>query len=295
MLPRALFGCDLWNNINNTDMMHLEATHHYCLKRIQSLPHFTRSDMVTGLLGFTTLEAYIDYQKLSFLGTLCRLKPDNIAFKVFLHRLYQQNNSCTKVNIGFLPDIKRILNKYSLYHYLQSFTDTTSFPDKALWKRICKINIFQSEQNKWLQRMTASSDFDMFRSVQSHLTPANIWRVAVERNNTLELMTFMAKLCCEIPQTSSVLCRKCNSDTTDEFHHLLFECATNQIIRKTYYELLKQNLSIYVANKIRTIPDFIMKRYILGLVDKNLTDKIPPNMYADFMCLNANFLKLIYA
>ena len=63
VLPRALFGCELWNSITQTDHAHLEATHHFCLKRIQSLPQLTRSDMMaTGLLGFTSIEAYIDLQ-----------------------------------------------------------------------------------------------------------------------------------------------------------------------------------------------------------------------------------------
>lgn len=59
----------------------------FLLKRVQNLPQVTRSDMVTGLLGFTSLEAYIDLQKLSFLGALCRLKPSDIASQLFVHRL----------------------------------------------------------------------------------------------------------------------------------------------------------------------------------------------------------------
>ena len=38
VLPRALFGCELWNDITKSDTRHLESTHHFCLKRIQNLP-----------------------------------------------------------------------------------------------------------------------------------------------------------------------------------------------------------------------------------------------------------------
>ena len=64
-LPNALFACELWNSVSASDMAKLESTHHMCLKHAQNhLPHLTRSDMVTGLLGFTSIQAHIDTLKL---------------------------------------------------------------------------------------------------------------------------------------------------------------------------------------------------------------------------------------
>ena len=119
-------------------MAHLESTHHFCLKRIQNLPMQTRSDMVIGLLGFTTLTAYIDLQKLYFLGSLCRLKSTDLASKVFSRRLFQFRNRCTIINFGFIPDLLTILKKYHLQDYIEQYIQTCSFPSKYIWKRVCK-------------------------------------------------------------------------------------------------------------------------------------------------------------
>ena len=89
VLPRALFGCEMWNIILQTDMQQLEIAHHFCRNVAQGLPALTRSDMTMGLHGITRVEAYIDKQKLRFLGTLCRTPSDDIVCKLFTHRLFQ--------------------------------------------------------------------------------------------------------------------------------------------------------------------------------------------------------------
>ncbi|KAH3802653.1 hypothetical protein DPMN_156331 [Dreissena polymorpha] len=62
VIPKALFGCELWTSISNVEMQHLEVANHFLLKRAQGLPHLTRSDMVLGIAGVTSIEALIDLQ-----------------------------------------------------------------------------------------------------------------------------------------------------------------------------------------------------------------------------------------
>ena len=117
VIPKALFGCELWNSISNADMQQLEVAHHFCLKRAQGLPHLTRSDMVLGLAGMTSIEAQIDLHKLAFLGSLCRAPTDEPCHKLFILRLCQFD-LCENRKIGFIPDIANILQKYQLEDYL---------------------------------------------------------------------------------------------------------------------------------------------------------------------------------
>ena len=49
VLPKALFGCELWHNMSRSDMRQLEIAHHFCLKHSHGLQHDTRSDMVEGM------------------------------------------------------------------------------------------------------------------------------------------------------------------------------------------------------------------------------------------------------
>ena len=38
--------------------------------------------------------------------------------------------------MGFIPDIVRILKKYSLWEYLDYYLQTGNFPIKSEWKRV---------------------------------------------------------------------------------------------------------------------------------------------------------------
>ena len=101
VLPRALFACELWNSISTSDLHELEVSHHICLKNAQGLPYLTRSDMVTGLFGFTSIEAFIDLQKLIFLRTLCTTPSSHLLHTLFNLRLFHFNRRNTNVHRSF--------------------------------------------------------------------------------------------------------------------------------------------------------------------------------------------------
>ena len=196
VLPRAFFACELWNNLCHSHLKHLESTHHFCLKRLQDLPNRTRSDMVKGLLGFISIEGYIDLQKLLFLGSLCRLKPADVAYKLLIIRVYQFMNKLTVYDTGYVKDIVRILEKYSLYSFLTEFLHSGSFPAKALWKKLCKTTVFNLEQRKWTDRIHSDNEFEIFKTVHFRLSPALCWRLAQKNPYSLKQMRTVAKVIC---------------------------------------------------------------------------------------------------
>jgi hypothetical protein len=50
----------LWNNLTNNEIVLLERAHRYVCKYVQGLPKLTRTDKCTTLLGWTSIECYID-------------------------------------------------------------------------------------------------------------------------------------------------------------------------------------------------------------------------------------------
>ena len=296
MLPRALFGCELWNNITKTDIAHLEATHHFCLKRIQNLPQRTRSDMVTGLLGFTSLQAYIDLQKLSFLGTLCHLKPTDVTYKLFVLRLYQQQNKCTKRNRGFIPDVVSVLDKYGLYRYLKDFITTCTFPPKRQWKQLCKSTLFAYEQTNWRARLNTNDDFFRFREIHHKLVPSNVWLTALEHPNTIESMTFLAKLCCQPKAGEIINCSSCDGSFTDELYHKVFECSNVEIyhIREHYWVSMRTqfNHDVYLLMVSNARNRQLI--YMLGHIDENIS-RATDNNISEFMNFNSAFFKTLFS
>ena len=128
VMPKALYSCELWNNIDKTTMTQLEIAHRFCVKFCQCLPRLTRTDIALGLMGITSIEAYIDMQKLNFLGTLCRANSTFIVKYLFTFRLHQYRLNSRVIQKGIISDLNRLLRKYSLENYLNNYAPVICSP-----------------------------------------------------------------------------------------------------------------------------------------------------------------------
>jgi len=297
VLPRCLFGCELWNCITRKDIQQLEVAHHFCLKRAQGLPHRTRSDMVTGLLGMSSIEAYIDLQKLTFFGSLCRLPPTQLANKLLVYRIFQFTTCDTHQRRGFIPDIDRIMTKYDLQPYMQQFTDSGTFPNKAPWKRICRRRILTTEEAQWRSRLARTTGSTYFRLVHPYLTTANLWRVVRERPDALHDMKFLAKLLCLTPPDEDVTCDHCTCTYNNLLEHILCDCSGNNHImaRRDYQNLVRLTISEPVSDLLSCASRSQFIAYILGGVDGSLMNMMDVKLYPDLLIANAKLLKLLYS
>ena len=80
VLPKALYGCKNWDNLNDTELLSLERAHRFCVKHMESLNLRTRTDVALSLLGIFPIEINIDFRKLTLFGQFCRLNT-NISVK----------------------------------------------------------------------------------------------------------------------------------------------------------------------------------------------------------------------
>ena len=74
VLPKALYGCELWGNICKSNMLKLERAHRFCIKYIQSVSKYTKTYIALSMLGCLPIEAEINKRKLIFLGQLCQVR-----------------------------------------------------------------------------------------------------------------------------------------------------------------------------------------------------------------------------
>ena len=51
VMPKALYGCELWFGLNNTQITMFEKAHRLCLKYIHNFPSYTRTDICLGIAG----------------------------------------------------------------------------------------------------------------------------------------------------------------------------------------------------------------------------------------------------
>ena len=159
VLPKALYSCELWNNIDKTTMTQLEIAHRFCVKFCQDLPRITRTDIALGLMGITSIEAFIDLQKLDFLGTLCHANSTFIVKYLFTFRLHQYRLNSRAIQKGFISDLNRLLRKNSLENYLNNYISCGTSPSKAEWKRYCKTTIWNYKESAWRKRIAESDEF----------------------------------------------------------------------------------------------------------------------------------------
>ena len=135
VLPRALYGCEFWHDISNSDLLLLERSHRFCVKSIQNIDRCTRSCVALSLLGSRSLEKDIQKRKLILFGQLCRLDPFYTVKRIFIYRLIAQVyfNDLTH---GFVIDSLNIISKFNLMHMVRDFISLGQFPGKYSWKTI---------------------------------------------------------------------------------------------------------------------------------------------------------------
>ena len=131
VLPRALYGSEVWSGVTDTQLLPLERTHRQCIKLIQSAPKHTRTDIALSTLKMFPIMNYIDKRKLLLLGQLCRLDVKFTIKQVFINRL-MSCRTFPKTATGFIPDILSVLNRYNLKHVVETFTQTGIFPNPLL-------------------------------------------------------------------------------------------------------------------------------------------------------------------
>ena len=69
LLPKALYGCELWCKLSPKHILHLERAHRFCLKFMQNLPRNTKSEVALNLLASKPIEVEIDQRKLIFFNS----------------------------------------------------------------------------------------------------------------------------------------------------------------------------------------------------------------------------------
>jgi hypothetical protein len=196
VLPRALYGCELWCNISKPEMNLIERSHRMCIKCIQQFPKRTATVIALSMMGVTSIEGQINRKKLIFLGRLCRLNSKYASKRVFLMRL------CTYLWMpgemkGFIPEITNILSMYQLNSYLEVYLMEAVFPDKKQWKRIIDEAIQIKEVNDRQSLLNMYEQYSRFQSIHIDVyVPHIIWKICHKTKGGMsKCLTFLAKLC----------------------------------------------------------------------------------------------------
>ena len=69
VLPKALYGCELWNTYSKQDINTLEKEHRFCVKHMQQFVKNDSRCFSLTCINLVTIETFIDFKKLQFLWT----------------------------------------------------------------------------------------------------------------------------------------------------------------------------------------------------------------------------------
>lgn len=246
VLPKALYGCETWYHLTESNILYLERAHRFCIKYSQSLGIRTRTDIALSLLGAHTLESEIDARKLSLLGQLCRLDSQSWIRSFFLIRLTSYNlykNS----QIGFIPDILRILEKYNLNCYIDVFLQDSEFPVKNVWKCLVKRTIHQYEVNSWRHRISAI-EFSRFARLHMDYRPHRLWFTAYKLPHLLQACKSVIQMIASVSENlvDPLVCPNCNCLYRNLVEHCIYDCRYIGSLRfKFWNEIYILNMQLF--------------------------------------------------
>lgn len=273
-LPRMLYGCELWNNLTQTEIDILNRTNRFAAKRLQGLGPQTKSEAAIGSIGLWNIEGYIDKRKLLFLGNLCRAETNSVQKEIFIFRLYSFLYGSSQKNQGFVPDIYRILHKYNLREVMDDYLVNQSFPSKNLWKNLVVNTIDRTQMVNWRFGIATKPELQVFGSVHQKLKPLVLWQVAKRHSYAIKLIANLVNLLCgNIPSTIMSAVRECDGDYKCNFcdnvapniaMHFILQCRVTSRSRDEMWDEITDNLDIRLSAALFNLDDRDLFASLIG-------------------------------
>ena len=232
VIPKALYGCELWNSISKSSLLELEKSHLFCLKYIQKFPLNTNNDITYQSICSYPISVEIEYAKLQFLGQLCRLPCKYLAKQMFVCRFVRFINSSERQAHGFIPDIFSLAKKYGLLDYVSYFANNADFPSKYMWKSVLHRQVYKAALNSRISRLEATIPRCLIDSLFPDNGPSCLWIMArrspTNKTCFIQGMRILAKL---LSFQYPVECNSCNCVVDNQITHKVFYCGSNDNIR----------------------------------------------------------------
>ena len=257
-----LYGCELWNNLTAKDLQRLHVFQHSVCKTAQTLPHRTRSDICESLFGLYPISSEIDKCKLRFFGRLCLLNYQTLPHRIFLTRLFSFLADLSKRQMGFIPDILKLLEKYNLTQFLQQWLDYGTFPNKQTWKTIVTQAVYQHHETLRTSRI-CGPDFSRFSAIFQDEDPSQFWRFPTNCYE-ISLCKFICKLISDPPYVNSNTCQLCGAVLHDFFTHVICSCSSTYAIRNTWWTEISNRFSVYLCSELCALPNDELYLILLG-------------------------------
>ena len=297
VLPKALYGCESWSQLSVSNIIHLERAHRFCIKYMQGFGIRTRTDVALGLLGVLPLESEVDFKKLNLLGQLCRNDTHCWITPVFRIRLESYFVNPTG-QMGFFRDIMRLLEKYGLSEYIETYKMCNIFPSKLIWKRVMKQRIWQYETVQWQNRIT-NTDFSLFSRLHNVYEPHIFWHSAKENPQSSCYYKSVMQMIALVSNNfrGPFICSYCKSQYVNLVEHCIHECiylAAERILLVTNVYMFNAAVFALLCSLDRTSQTLVLLGENIAPLNAILGDEIHEFCHLCAVNLHRMWSKIYY-
>ena len=229
VLPKALYGCELWDALSDDQTLLIERSHRYCIKQMQAISKYTNSDIALSLIGMLPIAAEIDLRKLKLFGQLCRIDPSFLVKSVFTRRLIEYTNNPVGVR-GFIADCFKLVGKYNLTNFISSYIADGIFPTKTMWKNTINKQLYLYFSTTIYRNITENCSVSLFPKLHptfNEIVPSNIWVFSKSNRNVMPQCKSIIQMISFVFNSIPVTCRKCDMYTNHLVIHVMFFCVRN--------------------------------------------------------------------
>ena len=186
-LPTLLYGAEL-STLTPTLLLRLERCQSWFLKNFFYVPKFAPGPLLLALSCLNSVESEIATRKLLLLGRLINEPKMSPAVKSLFDSRTKSFFDSDITSLGVLPSIAEALHKYELFHCLENWHNSSTFPIYSSWKKIVRDKIRDFEGRAWDSFCESHPDM---RIVQSCLENASLFRFWSPANQFPDLVECM--------------------------------------------------------------------------------------------------------
>ena len=187
-----------------------------------------------GLFDTLPIVAEIDARKLLFFGRQCRLSHNALTKSIFLTRLLSYIHDLSDNQLGFIPDVMKIIRSYGLVSYLWKFLEDGSFPEKPTWKKLVCKSVTLSHISQREIQMSHDNVFTPLSQIFAESKSSKIWDIP-ENYKEIELCNSSPScVLAHEQQNSFKLAFSAIKCFLDAFQHSSCVCPTTAAIRDNW-------------------------------------------------------------
>ncbi|MES9883665.1 MAG: reverse transcriptase family protein [Sedimenticola sp.] len=290
-IPVTLYGCELWHNMTSADTYKIEKIIRLAAKSCQNLHIRTRTDMALSMIGWLPAAALIAKRKLHFLQRLCTMPTELLCKQIFTFRLHLYFVKGCTGQLGFIPDICKLLIKYRLMDFLTGFLQHATFPTKQQWKNMVHANVSAYHNSIWLEHIGSDHEFELFRHLHTTtLHPASVWKMIDSKEN-LQSALVVAKVWTAVPNNMQIKCSKCDTLCNDIYMHLICRCQFYDQLRSSTFAGLHRILS---TDAYSDLLDRHVEVCMYGLLgSKTFLDRLDADLCKSYLQATFTFVRKV--